>query len=69
MIHGIWELFLSLLGRETANRDSEERDRFVPSPLDLSVRVSHGGPDDEIERELSRISETAKELDPDHGDK
>ena len=66
MIHGIWELFLSLLGRETGTESSEDEDRFIPSPLDLSVRVGHGGRDDEIERELSRISETAKELDPDH---
>jgi hypothetical protein len=58
-------MFLALLGRESDNEESEDEGRFVPSPLDLSVRVGHGGRDDEIERELSRIRETAEELNSD----
>lgn len=62
MIHGIWELFVALLGREEENDEEGGRYRFVPSPLDLSVRVGHGGRDDEVQRELSKISEKAREL-------
>lgn len=62
MIHGIWELFLSLLRREEENEEGEGRSRFVPSPLDLSIRVGHGGRDDEVQRELSKIDEKAREL-------
>lgn len=65
MLLGIWALFLSLLERARGNKDGEDEGRFVPSPLDLSVRVGHGGRDDEVDRELSRISERAEELDPD----
>lgn len=58
----IWELFVALFRRTTEDEEAEERSRFVPSPLDLSVRVTHGGQDDEIERELSKIGEQAKNL-------
>ena len=68
MIHGVWEVFLALLGRESeADEEDEGRHRFVPSPLDLSVRVGHGGRDDEVERELSKISERARELEEGQG--
>lgn len=62
MIHGIWELFLSLFEQEEENEEEAGRGRFVPSPLDLSVRVGHGGRDDEIARELSKIDEKAREI-------
>ena len=62
MIHGIWELFLDLFGRREDDEDEGSSDRFVPSPLDLSVRVGHGGRDDEVARELSKIDEKAREL-------
>lgn len=62
MVHGIWELFLALLGRDAGGDGGEGRHRFVPSPLDLSVRVGHGGRDDEVQRELSKIREKAREL-------
>ena len=42
--------------------EEEERDaRFVPSPLDRSVRDAHGGNDD-LERELAAIADRAKEI-------
>jgi hypothetical protein len=62
----IWEVFQALFrwGGSTDEEPSEEADdgRFVPSPLDLSVRVAHGGSDDTVVRELSEIDEQAHEL-------
>ena len=59
----IWEVFQTLFrwDRETDEEPSKEADeaRFVPSPLDLSVRVAHGGSDDTVVRELSKIDEQA----------
>lgn len=49
-------------------RDGDEADDvegvergFLPSPLDLSVRVGHGGQDDEAVRELTEIEERARD--------
>lgn len=36
--------------------------RFVPSPLDVSVRVAHGGSTAEVERELADVDRQAREL-------
>ncbi|MFA9516886.1 hypothetical protein ACERIT_06670 [Halopenitus sp. H-Gu1] len=62
----IWEVFQTLFrwDRETDEEPGEEADeaRFIPSPLDLSVRVAHGGSDDTVVRELSKIDEQAREL-------
>lgn len=61
MALSVWELFAALFrGGEEA--DEEEDRRFVPSPLDLSVRRGHGGKDDEAVRELSKIRRQAEEL-------
>lgn len=43
---------------ETVDNES----RFIPPPLNLSVRVGHGGQDDEVVRELSKISDRAQKL-------
>lgn len=59
VIHSIWEAFVSRLQR---NVDSDEETRFTPSPLDVSVRVAHGGEDVGVERELSKISDQAAEI-------
>ena len=69
MIRGVWETFLALFARTAgdAEDDEEERHRFVPSPLDLSVRVGHGGSDDQVQRELSKIDERARELEEGQG--
>ena len=68
----IWEAFQTLLRRgESADEEpSEEADesRFVPSPLDRSVRVAHGGSDDTVVRELSKVDEQARELENTHRD-
>ena len=61
----IWDVFraLSRWGEKTevSSEETDER-RFVPSPLDLSVRIGHGGADDDVVRELSKIDEQAREL-------
>lgn len=65
MALGVWEVFLALFrgGEETeAEPDAEDEGRFVPSPLDLSVRIGHGGSEDERVRELVDISEQAREI-------
>ncbi|MFT4932379.1 MAG: hypothetical protein ACI91T_002273 [Natronomonas sp.] len=61
MVSSMWELFVALF-RGGERTDDDDDARFVPSPLDLSVRVAHGGGDDEAARELSTISEQAHEL-------
>lgn len=71
MAHTVWEVFLALLrGGETDEASDEEDDggRFVPSPLDLSVRIGHGGSDGQRVRELSKMSERAEELEENHRD-
>lgn len=62
MIHGIWEVFLALLSSEEDSDEEGGEGSFVPSPLDLSVRVGHGGRDDEVVREISKIDKKAREL-------
>lgn len=63
----LWEVFLSKFSGSSEEGD-EEGEGFVPSPLDLSVRYAHGGPDAEIERELHRITEQARELEDEERD-
>ena len=66
MALSVWEVFLALFGggEETGKEPDKEEDegRFVPSPLDLSVRIGHGGSDSERVRELSKMSERAQAL-------
>lgn len=66
MSPSIWEVFQALFqwGESTDEEPNEEADegRFVPSPLDRSVRVAHGGSDDTVVRELSKVDEQAREL-------
>ncbi|MBP1988150.1 hypothetical protein [Halolamina salifodinae] len=65
MARSVWELFLALFrGGEEAEPEADEEDegRFVPSPMDLSVRIGHGGSEDERLRELAEINERAREL-------
>ena len=63
MARGLWAVFLSLFRRSSDASDEDGDSRFMPSPLDLSVRVAHGGRDDEVERELSKIEEQARAQD------
>lgn len=64
MARSLWEIFISLFERQDGKREDneDENDQFVPSPLDLSIRFAHGGPDNEVERELDKINEQAREL-------
>jgi hypothetical protein len=62
MLRSLWNVFLTLVGNADEERETDSDSRFVPSPLDLSVRVGHGGRDDEVVRELSKVSERAREL-------
>ena len=62
MAWSLWEVFVALFGDREDSTEDDEEDRFVPSSLDLSVRVGHGGKDDEGVRELSRIQENAHTL-------
>lgn len=68
MARSLWEVFVSLFERNRGE-DDEASDRFVPSPLDVSVRVAHGGSDDEIERELDKIDEQARALERNQRDR
>ncbi len=70
MARSLWEVFLSLFSRSDGDCDDTDEDesRFVPSPLDLSVRSSHGGSDVEIERELHSINELAREIEENRPD-
>lgn len=61
MIRRLCERVCSLFSQEPKDSGTGDN-RFVPSPLDMSVRSSHGGPDVEIERELHRISEQARDI-------
>ena len=67
MSRSLWEVFLALVGNAEETEEDDES-RFVPSPLDLSVRVGHGGRDDEVVRELSKISDRAQRLEDDRRD-
>jgi hypothetical protein len=70
MALSVWEVFLSLFsgGEESKEKSGEESDeeesegRFVPSPLDLSVRIGHGGSDSQRVRELAKINKQAEEI-------
>jgi hypothetical protein len=70
MALSIWEMFVALFGGSEGNDDGSEGEEddggFVPSPLDLSVRIAHGGTDDERLRALSKIDEQAQELEEQH---
>jgi hypothetical protein len=52
-----------LVHRLRSDEETESDDtRFVPSPLDASVRDGHGGGGAEVERELDEIRDEAERL-------
>lgn len=67
MIRSLWEVFLARFGRNEEGSEGAES-RFVPSPLDLSVRVAHGGHDDLVEGELAELRDRARALEEDGPD-
>jgi hypothetical protein len=62
----IWELFLSKfsVSQEASENDEEDEggNRFIPSPMDLSVRIAHGGSDADLQREINKINEQAQKI-------
>ena len=70
MARSLWEVFRSVFGRSDGNSEDaeEDDDRFVPSPVDLSIRFAHGGSDTEVQRELDEINERARELEDNRPD-
>ena len=49
-------------GEPDGEDDESETGRFVPSPLDLSVRFAHGSADSSVDRELTAVHEEARRL-------
>lgn len=45
-----------------ADEEEASDSRFVPSPLDVSVRSAHGGGTGDAERELAAVEEEARRL-------
>ena len=41
---------------------NDDESRFVPSPLDMSVRHAHGSNEAAVDRELQRIQQQAEEI-------
>jgi hypothetical protein len=65
MAHSIADIREILFGRGPESDESDEADAddaFVPSEMDLSVRVGHGGQEDELAREIATIRERAEEI-------
>ena len=61
MIGGLLARFVHRLRSDDDGTESDGA-RFVPSPLDASVRYAHGGGGDDVERELDEIRDEAKRL-------
>jgi hypothetical protein len=54
-----------LFGSGTESDDHEDGDAdkaFVPSEMDLSVRVGHGGQEDDLAREIAHIQRQAEQI-------
>lgn len=62
-MRGLWSKVMAFIRRVRSDEEDDEESRFIPSPLDRSVRIGHGGRDDEIERELVQIEKQARDLD------
>jgi hypothetical protein len=60
MLSRLRRWFAARFGSEDDGESSDSR--FVPSPLDSSVRAAHGGNTDEAERELAAVEEEARRL-------
>lgn len=72
MALSVWEVFLAYFGgsEDSDEESAEEGDegRFVPSPLDLSIRIGHGGSESQRVRELAKISEQAEDIESERRD-
>ncbi|WP_253737709.1 hypothetical protein [Halohasta salina] len=55
-------LLQRFLRRFTDDEESDDDRGFSPSPLDMSVRESHGSNEAAVDRELTRIQQQADEI-------
>lgn len=62
-ISEIREILFGTGGASETDREEDADDGFVPSEMDLSVRVGHGGQEDELAREIVDIQNQAEQLD------
>lgn len=63
MLRGVLSRLTARFGSdEDADDDESEDTRFIPSVLDSSVRVSHGGDNIEGDREIAKIEDEAERL-------
>lgn len=63
MFRAVWEWLTARFGSEDGAVDEEaEQSRFIPSPLDISVRFAHGGSSTDVEREIAAIERQARHL-------
>jgi hypothetical protein len=73
MARSVWEAFLAIFDAsddaDVEPSADDDDSRFVPSPLDLSVRIAHGSSDGEQARALADINEQAAELEDEYHDK
>jgi hypothetical protein len=72
MARSVWAVFLAVFGGDPeSDEDAEAGDdegRFVPAPLDLSIRIGHGGSESERVRALAEIDERAREIESERRD-
>jgi len=63
MFRGLLKWFTARFRDDEETTDTErEESRFVPSALDRSVRVAHGGGNAEAEREIEQVQEKARQI-------
>jgi hypothetical protein len=65
MALSISDIHAMFFGKDEKSELGDETDTdggFVPSQMDLSVRVGHGGQEDELAREIAKIQKQAEEI-------
>jgi len=65
MVRSISEIYEILFGSDEESESSEGTDSdggFVPSEMDLSVRVGHGGQEDDVAREIAKVQKQVEEI-------
>lgn len=62
MLGEVWRRITARFASDRGEDETSDGHRFVPSPLDLSVRFAHGGSTSDVQRELADIEEQAREI-------